>query len=512
MNTDLSISDLSTPTRQSPIAIFLILWKVLRQLFRQAWPLLLIMLFRNLNFDFTTNSSSRTEDPFFTKVLIAITIFSTISSLIAYFKFYYYIKDNEFVIEKGLFQKVKINLPFDRIQTINFEQSPIHQLFNIVRMDVDSAGSVQSEIAIQAISRKDAEYIRSYIMAEKAKIAPSSKEEVLVEEIEPKEEILLRHSPLDLLKIGVSQNHLRGLGIIFGFFFWIFQSLEDFLPDFTEGQDPKAYIENLGLNFDGSMLLYLLFLLLFLSVLISLFSTVLRYFGLQFAKTEKGFKVVSGLFTKREQSANINKIQLIRWGDSILKRIFGIFRLHLYQASSAALSASKAIGVPGCYSEQINTVRATYFPDEHQHTYEVHGISPLIIGRRVLYKGLLPAVLLAVFFYQETNYYYLAWLLLIPFVYFTSRIFHKNWKVHINKEGIHTEQGIIGKNYALLKWYKIQSVTIRQSLYQQRKEVADVYFFTAAGSVKIPYFPLAKAQAIKDYVLYKVETDTRDWM
>lgn len=505
---------LHTPTRQSPIAIFLILWKVIRQLIRQAWPFLLVFILPYLNFN--TTSSSRSEDPYITNIIIGLTLFSTISSLIAYFKFYYYIKNDEFIIEKGLFQKVKINLPFDRIQTINFEQSPIHQLFDVVRLEVDSAGSMESEIAIQAINKADAEYIRSYILAEKAKLAPKESLQTTSEEVIETEEatqLLMHHKPLDLLKIGVSQNHLRGLGIIFGFFFWIFQSLENFLPELKEGDNPIDYLkEDLGLNFEASIWLSLLGILLLFSVGISLFSTVFRYFDLRFIRTTIGFKVVSGLLTKRERSANLNKIQLIRWGDSILKRIFGIFRLHLFQASSAALSASKAISVPGCYQEQIDTVRHTYFPEESAYPYKSHSISPLIIGRRMLYYGLLPLVLFFVLFYTPDNYYYLGWLLWIPFIYFTSRRFHKNWKVHINKEGVLTEQGIIGKSYTLLQWYKVQSVSIRQSIYQQRKEVADVYFYTAAGSVRVPYFPLEKALTIKNYVLYKVETDDRDWM
>ena len=512
MNIESKQNILSSPTRQSPIAIFLILWKVLRQLVRQAWPFLLFLILPYFNL--SASSSSRSEDPWIANLIIAVTVFSTISSLVSYFKYYYYIKEDELVIEKGLFQKVKINMPFDRIQTINFEQSPIHQFFNIVRMEIDSAGSVQNEISIQAIDKEKAEFIRSYIMAEKAKIAPKVIEaEATKTAHQEKSILLLEHGPLDLLKIGVSQNHLRGLGIIFGFAFWIFQSIEDFLPEFNEGDNPVDYLEeHLSFDFNGAIVLYLFVLLLLFSIGISLISTIFRYFNLQFFKTNQGFKVKSGLFTKREQSANLKKIQLIRWGDSLLKRLFGIFRLNLFQASSAALSASKAIGIPGCYIDQVNTVRATYFPNEAEHTYEQHDISSLIIGRRLLYIGILPTLAFMGLTYHPDSYYFLLWLLWLPFVFFTSRIFHRNWKVFINQEGILTEHGIIGKEHTLLQWYKIQSVTIRQSLYQQRKAVADVYFFTAAGSVKIPYFPLAKAKAIKDYVLYKVEQDRRDWM
>ncbi len=517
MNTDLREHLLSIPTRQSPIAIFLIVQSLLRQLVRQFWPILLVVLLNYFNFQ----ASSPREDqyPYMTTVFFAIAALSTIGSIIAYFKFYYYIKDDEFIIEKGIFQKTKINLPFDRIQTINFEQNLIHQAFNVVRFEVDSAGSSGKEISLQAIRREDAEFIRSYILAEKAKqVAQSAK--VSQEETPTrlstvdKGELLMQHTPKDLFKIGVSENHLRGLAAILGFGFWILQSVEDFIPQMKEGDNPVDYLEkDLGIGYIISFWVYLILALIVFSIIISLILTAFRYFDLQFIRTKVGFKVIAGLFTKREQSANINKIQIIRWQDSILKRLFGIFRLQLYQASSQTVNINRSISVPGCYAPQINTVRQTYFPEEVNNEYETHRISPLIIGRRVLYLGGIPASIIALVAYLNDTPLNAIWSIVwLSFIFLTSRIFYQNWKFHLSKEGLLTENGLLGTNFTLLKWYKVQSVKIRQSIYQRRKRVADIYFYTAAGSVKIPYIPLEKALAIKNYVLYKVESDKRAWM
>lgn len=504
---------LHIPSRQSPIAIFLIVQNLLRQLVRQFWPILLVIVLNYFNFQ--AKSSNEYDNPYLTNVLFALAAFSTIGSIIAYFKFYYFIEDGEFVIQKGLFQKKRINIPFDRIQTINFEQNLIHQAFNVVRLEIDSAGSNQKEITIQAIRKEKAEAIRSFIISEKAKIQPSdSNQQSIVEEPSEHQELLLNLSPLDLLKVGVSQNHLRGLGIIIGFGFWIFQSIEDFLPDYRAGENPVEYLErDLGLGTLISFWIYFILILIILSILISLSVTVFRHYDLKFLKTAKGFKVISGLFTKREASANINKIQFIRWEDSLLQRLFSIFRLHLFQASSAAINIRQSINIPGCYNKQIEQVRKTYFPNEHQFSYNTHQISPLIIRRRLLYLGGIPALLIVGWAIVNkiflASLWAVAWLL---FVYINSRILHKNWKFHISEAGLLTEHGILGTNFTLLKWYKIQAVRTRQSLYQRRKNLADIYFYTAAGAVKIPYVPLEKAEAITNYTLYKVEVEQKDWM
>ena len=133
------IPNFSQPKRQSPIAIFLIVQNLIEQIIRQFWPILLVVILQN--FDFQTRGSASSDDPYTTRILFFIGALSAVGSIIAYFKFYYYIKNDEFVIEKGLFQKKKINIPFDRIQTINFEQNLIHRAFNVVSLEIDSAGS-----------------------------------------------------------------------------------------------------------------------------------------------------------------------------------------------------------------------------------------------------------------------------------------------------------------------------------------------------------------------------------
>ena len=496
------IPNFSQPKRQSPIAIFLIVQNLIEQIIRQFWPILLVVILQNFNFQ--TRGSASSDDPYTTRILFFIGALSAVGSIIAYFKFYYYIKNDEFVIEKGLFQKKKINIPFDRIQTINFEQNLIHRAFNVVSLEIDSAGSNQKEISIQAIKREKAEAIRAFIMTEKAKSQsahPLEAQEIVLEEAQ--QDILMHLNPFDLIKVGISQNHIRGLGIIMGFGFWIFQTVVDF--DFLEESNPMDIINSFGM--------FLLLALIIISILISLVLTVFQHFNLRFFRTTTGFKVISGLFTRREASANINKIQLIRWQDSILKRIFNIFQLGLFQASSAAVNIRQSINIPGCYAYHINTVRATYFPEEESSPYSTHQISPLIIGRRVLYLGGIPALAFLINAILQSSIFLGILALLWPLgIYWTSRIFHKNWKFHISEEGILTEHGIIGTQFTLLKWYKVQAVKTRQTIYQAKKQVADLYFYTAAGTVKIPYVPLDKAQEITNYVLYKVEVDKRSWM
>ncbi|MBK7429286.1 MAG: PH domain-containing protein [Saprospiraceae bacterium] len=112
-------------TRQSPLAIILLLATFAKNTFRQFWPFIIVFLInpkRSIEF----------------QILIAVAVFSFISlvsSILSYFRFYYQLTEDGLVVEKGIFKKTRIQVPFERIQSVNIEQGLLHQAFNIVKLE-----------------------------------------------------------------------------------------------------------------------------------------------------------------------------------------------------------------------------------------------------------------------------------------------------------------------------------------------------------------------------------------
>ncbi|MEM6967203.1 MAG: PH domain-containing protein, partial [Bacteroidota bacterium] len=468
----------------------------------QAWPVLLVFLF----------NPGKSRDSYFALTIVGIAAASAILSIISYFKFYYYVKGDELVIEKGIFQKTKLNVPFDRIQTINFKENILHQFFNVVSLEIDTAGSKGNEFSITALKKNKAVAIREFLIAQKQSTTDTpfaESEEVAIEQ--PKEDLLLYLSPSDLVKIGVSQNHLRTGGIVFAFLLSTMSYIED-----ATGWKIENGIEWLigwGSNTFLAAIVTILPLFIIVSFLISLVRTVIRFYELKFFKTALGFKVISGLFTRNEQSAHMQKIQLIKWTTNPIKKYFELFDISLRQAASTAIVRKQSIYVPGCYEEQLDAVRGAYFPEEKYLNFEEHVIHPLVIYRRVLYIGLLPAGFLALNFWWrgagDDAWWSLAW---VAIVLLFSWIYQRNFRYYVSDEGIRISTAIIGKTVTLLKWFKIQGVEIQQGIYQRRKDLCNLVFHTAAGTVKIPYIELGKAKRIQDFVLYKIESSEESWM
>jgi putative membrane protein len=494
---------LSTARRQSPAAIVLILARFFRRLARQAWPLVIILFFR------------QGEQGWLAYALyfaIAISVFSMIASIAAYWRFYFYTTPEEFVIERGIFNKVKLSVPYHRIQTISFQRNVLHRLLGVVGLDIDTAGSNTNELSIQALTEAEARLVRQFLL-EKRGMAPqgaAGEGAEAASTASSPDQLLLQLGIPDLLKIGFSQNHLRTAGIILAFLFGLYEFAEDILGDAANKQ-----AEAFGVWLMNSFLLFLLIivpLLLVAAFLLSLVRTVLQYYNLRFFQTTGGYRVISGLFNEQERNAALTKIQLVQWQNNPLYRWFGMYSIQLKQASSAVVNNRQAITIPGAYAGQVKVVREAYFPVNNPELFTEHGIHPAVIGRRVLYWGLAPAIVLILLTLSPLGWKAFWWLLLIPVAWQAARIYHRNWKLSLHPDGCRLEHGIWNNYQTVLQWYKVQAVELRQTPYQRRRKLANLYLYTAAGEVSIPYLPLVKATMLKDYILFCVETDRRSWM
>lgn len=500
-----------TPKRQSPAAILFILGRTLRILLRQFWVILLVVVF---------NSKKQALNSF-TLTILGMAAFGAISSIAAYFRLYYYIKDGELILEKGIIRRKKLSLPLERIQSVNFKQGILHQVLNVVSIEIDTAGSAGREFSLQALAREDAELLRETVEKNRKSIVADpqydeAQGEILNSEInkiqpEKSQQLLFKLSPLDLIKIGISQNHFRTAGIIMVFFLSFFDDLEEALDINLS----KKIEEFMGMTEDVDFWPYLIIGVPFffaISFLITLFRTVLQYFGLKFWRLERGFRMESGLFTRQEVYADLGKLQFVRWDSSPLKRLYKMVSVRLPQAASVQVSRRLSANVPGCYEEHLESIRHAYFPEEKNYAETTHGVNWRIVIRMFILQGIFPVTVGILASWNWFGMDVWGWLIWLPFALWLSIQYYRTWKWHVSEEGIRTAWGVLNRHQILLQWHKVQAVTIRQSIFLKRRGLAHLILFTAAGAVSVPYVEINKAKEVQDYVLAKVEKDKRDWM
>lgn len=494
--------DFTIPQRQSYVAILMIIWKTYRVLIRQIFPFLVIF--------FVGKSAKSNFGNYFIYFVSAVALIGMIYSILAFFRYYFHIEEDKLIVEKGVFGRSKTIIPFERIQTINFEQNLAHQVFSVLRLKVDTAGSAQKEFEFDAIANDQAHALREIILEKKSKLKPiAERVEYETEVLEEKKayKSILKLSIFDLIKVGITENHFRSGGLILFALWWIWDNLSE------AGLDPEKYTEGIDPLAGGVIILVgLAVIFIILAFLFSLIRTVLKYFGLEFWRSENGFKISSGLFTKKDTSALDHKIQMISWSDNLLRKIVGYYQLSLKQASSVAISNKSSINIPGCRQDQIDMVTRALYGSKAFDDIEMESVDIRFMYRRMFFLSLIGIPPIVLGYFDSKPFFIIFGILLISYFIITSYFRYKKCKFGHNEKMMMIRGGLFGDKAETLPIIKLQNVEISQSPYQRRKRLANVKIHTAAGNVTIPYIGYDRAIQLTDYLLYKTESSNKRWM
>jgi putative membrane protein len=500
----------SRPARQSPVAIAFLLLDLVKNLISRFWPLLIAF--------FVGRSRTDSTGEWLAKVGLVFSTISVIGSIIAYFRLYYYVEEGELVLEKGWLRKLKLNIPIDRIQSVNFEQTPLHRLLGTLKVEIDTAGSQSQELSLVAIKREKAQALRAFLLAEREKMGGLKTEDELAEGEEGSlqqaspERVLLHLGVKDLLRAGLSENPLKGLGVIVAVFGFLVGEISSLFGDnFLEVLEDLS-----GLNIDGSLgniilasLYIILPVLLLASWLLTFGLTVINHYGLRLWRTPEGYRQVAGMFRQKERSTSYRKVQMLMWSTQPLQRMFGMFRLKLYLAGSES-NIRNQMNLVGAYGDQVSAVRNSIFGEREPEDLMQEGIHPKAFYRRFLFTGIVPGLGLAGLMWGWGSLLAVPWLVVTALL---ARRYQRRWRWGVDEEVIFTHQSVIGERNSMLWLYKVQHVSVSQSFYEKRHGLASVLLSSAAGrTLRVPYLSLERAQLLRDYVVYRIETDARPWM
>jgi putative membrane protein len=497
--------DFTIPQRESPVVIILILVKSISSLVRQfTFPFITIYLL---------GKGSNNEHPFFLYFFIFITIISLIRSFISYFRKQYYVNEDELIVKSGALSNKTISIPFERIQSINFEQNLIHRLFNVVKLKIDTAGSSQKEAELDGLNIKKAEAIRTLLLDEKhealSKInlldqIDSYKEED--QQIANGHETILSLSLKDLIKASLFENHFNSLALIFAFFWYIFINAREV------GIDAEDYVDRIPLVYDILIYIILIVVTIIITILISFGRTIISYYNLSFERLSNGFRIKKGLFNYVTLSALDHKIQKIGWSDTWLKKKIGIYDIRLKQASIEKVESKESIIIPGANLNHIHSVIGHLYPDFHEEAISYSAVNNAYLKRRIFFSLLFTfifSILSIVFDSGEALLFFIFSMFMLP-LYFTYK--YKKLKYGFCKNYLRLKGGIFGDSNVVMPIFKIQGMEKSQSPYQRKRNLVSLLVHTASGAETIPYISTQDANEIIDFFLYKSESDNRSWI
>ena len=485
------------PTRQSAVAMIMIVYNVVKAIIRGWWPLIVVALFRSDRYDKTTVIWG----------LTALGVLIILAATLHYWKFFFYVDRKQLHVEKGVLRRSKIDIPFDRIQSISLQQPWLHRLLGVSQVKIDTAGSSGEEFNFNALSLTRAADLKEFLQAQ---IRGDGRLPTDQTALPPAQEIM-RLSVADLLRIGVSQNHFRTAGILLFFAFGLADQIEEAWGDYFVDR-LKALGSIIAANawLMGSVMALGLLLIAFVGTLAR---TIFRYYDFVLSKKQHGYLVASGLLNRYEQVVSDSKVQFLRWSSNPLKDYFKIVTLRFYQASSEILSSKKAITVPGCHLHQLESIVDEHFQDIDLKPSYLLKISRKLFLRRWFFLGWLPFIfLLSLFIINGQLPYLMLGCLWLALSYVLQDRYQRSWQAWASGSAVSTAAGVLERHSHLLKTFKIQGVKLYRTPYLRRNGLATIILYTASGRLRIPYVELPEAQLFRDLTLQQIETHRGSWM
>ncbi|MGA0256643.1 MAG: PH domain-containing protein [Saprospiraceae bacterium] len=495
--------DLSQPTRQSYAAILIIMYRLYRVIIRQLLPVAVIILLQG----------KLDKSGWFLYPIITIAVIGAAYSILAFFRYYFYLEKDKLIVKKGVLKRSTLEIPFDRIQSVNFEQNLIHRLFSVVKLNMDTAGSTGNELQLYALNRDMASQLSELILQSiKSKKKSLDISENKTTPVDSRKQIF-GLSIGQLLKVGITENHIRSGGIIVFFLFYIWDSLEDFGVDLIEkGEQYMPVAQQLVQSMAIVIVLVILFSII--AFTISMVRTVLNYYDLKMYRKGHGFVVVSGLLNKNERAAKDEKVQILKSSQNLLQSWAGIYELVFKQASSAQASEAKSIKSIGLSKENLFEAEAYLLKKNHNESrsLKMKGVDFYFLYKRLFYWTSLMIALTIFFVYNNKIDTLVISLLLYSLAIYASYLAYKKKRYAWGSNIFRLDAGVFGRSRQVVENHKIQNIHLKETPFQRRRGLSTVELHTASGVLTVPDIKRHDAYSMKNYLLYKVESSKKKWM
>ena len=472
--------------------------------------------------------------PLLGRVLPAAILLTVGVAVLRYWFFRFRLEEDRILIRKGVLRKTSIDLPLDRIQGINIDRSLTDRVLGLVTVKVDTAGSDGVEARIPSVQASFADQLRARVGVARgegptvpagegdAGDAPGKAQATGPRDsTESSKEVIMKLPPSDMVRIGLELvSDVLPATLIF--FFYDPRSLLRYFGGqygITEpiGRDQVAsdYATGLAdLIFRAGVAAGTVTLI----AVGGIYSAFRTYYGFTLFRERTAYRTRGGLFSLKEVVVQSAKIQQVRLSQNLVARCFRRFRLSIHAASDDV----DVLVVPLLRARMAEALRAELFGHEGRgltllpRNRALVRVSPQYIRARALKIGIAPALAVPVLAFALEGpsvgwaKFSAIWILLSLLV--SGLIALQSWRrlgyVH-DDDGMATRSGFLESKVDAFLFRKAQGVKVTRSPLQRRKGLATLEVGLASEVLRVPYIDHGLACRLRDYILYKVETNHR---
>lgn len=441
---------------------------------------------------------------YFLPLVVAVVGANIFFAYLRWHRLTYVVGETDIRVESGVVSRAARSIPYDRIQDVSLEQKLVPRLFGLVEVKFETGAGGGEDLALAYLTESEGERLRELVRSRRENEAPALADTPPARPEDGGQPLFVM-TPQRVVTFGLFEFSLAVVAVVAG----LAQQFDFLLPfdiwDWHAWRDqlagPGQWLAGLGFlaQLIGAAIAF--GALAIVGVLSGVVRTVLREWGFRLERTDKGLRRRRGLVTRTDLVMPTHRVQALRVGTGLFRRLFGWHSLKLVSLASDSGSANHE-AVPFAQMEEIEPVVAETGFDLPGAGLEWHRAAPayrldsflfglsvmvlisigaLALGRSDL--ALLPPLLGGLWFGLHE---YLRW----------------RFDRHaLGPRQLYTRHGWFAPSLAIAAREKLQSVEIVRNPLARLRGYADVHFGLAGGHLRMRGLALDDARHIRDAVL-----------
>jgi len=499
-------NDFSKPQRESAFGIIIMGAHTMLKIGKATFFLFVIAFVKMSGTSFT----------FLMLGISAIIVFSFIFAYLWYLKFTFFLdkEKQEFVVNKGIFNRDQVIIQLDKIQQVNINQNILQKIIGVYGLKIDTAGAHGEEVSIKAIDETSAYILKEHLLNRETTTETEGKIEL--ENDKTAEAPFLKLSSWTLFKVGLTSNYGQSLALLVAFFYTVIYEGRQLLDAFKINKDEIQSTVTSMLTIVTVFILIACLLIVLL--IINLVRTFYKYFELEISEHKNTLLLSSGLIAKKNTLISPNKVQITKYSQNYFQKKLNMLNMslkqaHFGQSKKGHEMQGNTLEIPGCNAGERDELlkmilgkvplkEKTFIPDWR------------FLNLPIFFKLIVPV---SIFLIMAFNIPEVKPFIGIAIPYFVVGVLmiyisYRRHQISVSQDFIIKTSGIWDIANEIVMPNKIQAITTFQYPWHKGVDVGHLTLHTAAGQIHFKYGNYTEIKRLVNYWLYQVESTNENWM
>lgn len=399
-------------------------------------------------------------------VVSAAVVVVIILTIVKWKKNVYSLADGIMSIKYGALMTHERSVPFSQVQSADISSSVVQRLFNVYKLEIDTArGEERSEISL-FLSKQEAIRVKNIIFK-------GNENNSEVTEGTKKFQCTLK----DLFVMAtMSSRILVGFFMIIG----VYIKMDDVVPEEFMRKAKVFGVDSIkGANATSTIRyrVELILIMLFISWIISILATIIKYYKFTVIREEDNIKLSYGLFDKKEVNIPVKQIQSTTIVEGVTKKTFGYFSLKVDTIGNGEDRGGSRLICPSAKMIVLNKFFKDILP-EMNITYDLvkpprKALIVFLLCRLTIYSILMSIIAI----YAPYGHFVF---LLLPILMFWHYISFNDNGVFWGEHFVIMRYRKFSRKTVIIKRNCIKSIGKDQNYFQKRQDIT-IYRVTIAG-------------------------------